>query len=379
MRGTIAAAILGLAAWSAGCDAEPAATDADTASDAVVADTASADVEDDTVADTTTATEDGVLAVGADACCLSLWGETVVWSDGGDIYGYAPATGVRQALVVHPARQKDPVLSGNLLVWADDRDGDFDLWARELPDGEPYKLVGGAGDQDQPTLDGAWLAWIGRDAAPHEALQTEVWVMDVSQPGSARALTQDGVEQTGPHINGHRVVWADYRASDTGEYQPVDDPNLNNADIYGWDLTADTELALVTEASKQLRPAIEGDRVVWLDWRGINPEPKYSEFQVFTKRVGDLEERRVAWSSWDRPDLWQRPAIADGVIAWIAEPGEGSGFTTGVYAVSVEGGEPWLVTDSLGFLDAVALGHGTAAWLGAGKLGFHPITTPVQR
>jgi beta propeller repeat protein len=371
MQRYVGAAIIGAALWAAGCDAEPAASGSP--------DVVSADAADTAVADTTPPEDDGVIAVGADACCLALWGETVVWSEGGDIYGYSPLTRTKEGLVVHAGTQKDPVLSGGLLVWADDRDGDFDLWARELPDGAAYKVIGGAGDQDQPTLDGKWLAWIGRDAVPHDALQAEVWVMDVNAPGSARALTQDGVEQTEPHVDGDRVVWADYRASASGEYQQVDDPNLNNADIYGWDLAGDAELAVTTDPSKQLRPAIEGDRVVWLDWRGINPEPKYSEFQVFTKRLGELEERRVAWSSWERPELWQRPAIADGVIAWIAEPGEGGGFKTGVYAVRADGGEPWLVSDSLGFLDAVALGEGTAAWLGAGKLGFQPFAAPSPR
>lgn len=376
MHRYLGAALIGAALLIAGCDAEPGQSGAQDTTDTVAADTVAADTA---VANTAVPDEDGVIAVGADACCLALWGETVVWSEDGDIYGYSPATGEKQALVVHAGRQKEPVLSGSLLIWADDRDGDFDLWARELPDGEPYRLIGGDGDQDQPTLDGAWLAWIGRDAAPHGALQSEVWVMDVNAPGSARALTQDGVEQTEPHVNGDRVVWADYRASASGEYQVVDDPNLNNADIYGWDLGGDSELVVTTDPSKQLRPAIDHDRVVWLDWRGINPEPKYSEFQIFTKRLGEVEERRVAWSSWARPELWQRPAVTNGVIAWIAEPTEGSGFKTGVFAVSADGGEPWLVSDSLGFLDAVALGTDKAAWLGAGKLGLQPIAAPVQR
>jgi len=379
-RSQVIGVALAAALWGAGCDGEPAAGGDDTsAADTGGADTwTGADTAGD-AADTSPSEEDGVISVGASACCLSLWGETVVWAEDGDIYGYSPATGEREALVVDDATQKDPVLSGSLLVWADDREGDFDLWARELPDGEAYKLIGGAGDQDEPTLDGTWLAWIGRDAAPHEAAQTEVWLMDVTAPSSARQLTHDEVEQARPHVSGGRVVWGDYRASDTGIYQELNDPALNNADIYGWDIGAEEEFAVTTDPSKQLRPAIDGDRVVWLDWRGINPEPKYSEFQVFTKRLGEVEEHRVAWSSWQRPDLWQRPAIADGVIAWIAEPGEGSLSETAVYAVSVEGGEPWLVTNSLGILDAVALGNDTAAWLGAGKLGLRPIAAPVQR
>ncbi len=35
------------------------------------------------------------------------------------------------------------------------------------PRGEPTLLRGGAGDQDQPVLDGSRLVWIGTDTAPH--------------------------------------------------------------------------------------------------------------------------------------------------------------------------------------------------------------------
>lgn len=315
------------------------------------------------------------LTIGEGACCIGLTDGAVVWAEGGDIWLYTLATGARRAVVDHPATQKDPVLHDGLLVWADDRGGDFDLWAMELPSGEPTLLVGGAGDQDEPTVHSGRVAWIGRTAAPHDAHAAEVWVMTLGEPGSAHALTDDAYEQTQPHLNGDRVVWADFRAASEGVYVNLSDPVVNNADIYGHDLATDEGFVVTTDPSKQLRPAIEGDEVVWLDWRGINPEPKYSEFQVYARRLGEPDERRLAWSAWTRPELWQRPALRDGVVAWVAEPATtggapGSDVLTEVFAVRLDGGEPWRVASSRAVLEAVVLGaDARAAWLGGGTLG----------
>jgi hypothetical protein len=156
-------------------------------------------------------------------------------------------------------------------------------------------------------------------------------------------------------------------------YIDIADPLRNNADIFGWDLDSDESFVVTDNVSKQLRPAIEGNTVVWLDWRDINPEPKYSEFQVFARdlrEVGAQAERRLAWSAWNRPDLWRRPVISDGVVIFIAEPsGNGGSFVTGMWAVSAEGGNPWLVTGTNSVLDSVAVSANKAAYVGAGALG----------
>lgn len=374
-RAALAFALALALAFAPACD--------DGAATAPTTDAANADVTapTDTVAPTDTAvapvTEvpgaDDVdeLAIGDGACCLGLTDGAVVWAEGGDVWLYDVATGARRAVVDHPATQRDPVLHDGLLVWADDRGGDFDLWAMELPSGEPYLLVGGAGDQDEPTVHSGRVAWIGRTAAPHGARAAEVWVMTLGEPASARALTDDLYEQTQPHLHGDRVVWADFRAASEGVYVDLSDPVVNNADIYGHDLSTDESFVVTSDPSKQLRPAIEGDEVVWLDWRGINPEPKYSEFQVYVRRLGEPDERRLAWSAWTRPELWQRPALRDGVVAWVAEPATtGGDVLTEVFAVRLEGGEPWRVASSRAVLEAVVLGaDARAAWLGGGTLG----------
>lgn len=218
-------------------------------------------------------------------------------------------------------------------------------------------------------MSGSRLVWIGRDQEPYSALQAEVYTMDLAVADSERRLTTDNAEQTQPDIDGERIVWADYTASPDMRYLDVNDPLRNNADILGFDLATASAFAMTRDLSKQLRPAIDGDVVAWLDWRGINPEPKYSEFQVYVRRLGEPVERRLAWSSWDRPELWRRPAIADGVVLFIAEPTDGAEFATSVFGVRADGGEPWLVAGSRDVLDSVVTDGHNAAWIGGGRVG----------
>jgi len=344
-----------------------------------------APVGTDTTLAETTSPDPTRIEVGPRACCLAMDGDLMVWSDDGDLFAWRAGAATKEALVVGPGVQKDPIIADGVMIWSDNRGGDFDLWIMQLAPTrtEPRLLRGGPGDQDQPVLDGTRLVWIGRDAPPHSPREAEVFTMDLAAPGSERQLTSDAYEQTHPDVSGARIVWADFAHSPDAMYIDVADPLRNNADIFGWDLEADGQVIVTEDPSKQLRPAIDGETVVWLDWRGINPEPKYSEFQVFVRRLsesGPLAERRVAWSSWSRPELWRRPAISDDLVVFIAEPATpGTGFITGLLAVDVDGGSPWLVTGSTSVLDSVVVDGDEAAFVGAGAIGRISLEARVGR
>lgn len=318
------------------------------------------------------------VAVGPAACCLAMGDGVAVWADEGDLWRVQPLTGAKTLLVDAAGDPKDPTLSGGLVVWADDRGGDYDLWAMDLTGGAPYLLVGGEGDQDQPWLDGRRLVWIGRDAAPHSATEAEVWVMDLDEPSSRRQLTHDGVEQSHPAVSGDRVVWADFTNASAGRNREDADPGANDADILGYDLAADAAFVVTTDPGEQLRPSIDGDEVAWLERRRSSPDAPGSDLRVYVKRVGDAGARLLAKARWDGPDPGQRPSISGGVVAWVAAPPEAAtgAFTTAVFAASFEGGEPWTVEESSSVLRAVVLGQGQAAWLGEGVVAIRPLVLP---
>ena len=316
----------------------------------------------------------GSFEIGQDACCLSVSGDRAVWAEGGDLWVHTLSTGISEVLIDHEATQTDPALYGDILVWADDREGDLDIWMMDLSVGTPMVLFGAPGDQDAPSIDGTRVVFVHRAVAPHTDLQADIWMMDLEDTSTATALTSDLFEQAYPHIQGDRVIWTDFRNDPDGTYNDFADPFENNGDIIGYDLTLDEEFIVTNDPSKQLRPTIEGEDVVWLDWRGINPEPKYSEFQVYTRAISPEmtlgPERLIAWSSWETPALWQRPSVLSGKVAWIGIPETGE-FKTGVFSANLADDTitPSLVTGSAGTLEAVSLSPQGILWLGAGTLG----------
>ncbi len=322
------------------------------------------------------------LTVGSSACCLAMEGERVVWSEDGDLWMWEPDTDTRTHLVEAAGDQRDPALSGDRLVWADARGGDYDLWTMDLTTGVEAALVEAPGDQTWPTFDGDWLAWVDRRVAPHGDKEADIWLMQLSDPTTARALVADAAQQDHPHLRGHRVVWDDFSADPDGVYLDLASPQENNGDIMGYDIDTDTVFVVADDGSKQLRPAIDGDQIVWLDWRGISPEPKYSEFQVYTRRVGPelvLEpELFVAWSRWDVPGLWQRPSVEDGQVAFIATLEDDPALQTGVFVAPLDGAPATFIAGSAGVLEAVALQAGRVAWLGGGELGLTTLAPGVQ-
>ena len=228
---------------------------------------------------------------------------------GGTIWVYDRSLGTKRMLdTTASAIQKDPVLDGTTVIWSDRRNGEnFDLYVHDLTTGQTQALIVAPGDQDEPHLCGQRLVWIDRRLPPHEAAQREVWTLDISGQDEPRQLTEDEAEQTQPHCSGDRIVWTDYSADGDGVYLPIADPAANNGDIIGYDLSTDAVFVVTDHPSKQVRPAIHDSRVVWLDWRGINPEPKYSAFKVFggelDSELNVVAEHELATSSWQRPSL----------------------------------------------------------------------------
>lgn len=366
----------------------------------VVVDSASPDtnVTDTTITDSTAPdtgpeiTSGETVTIGSGACCLTFDGGLAVWVDGGALWMLREATGATTKLVLGSGRKKDPALSGTTLVWSDDRSGDWNLWQVDLagltpgaaaPASAPTQVRPAlATQQTAPALDagpsGTRLVWVDNAVPPYAARDAEIWTMLLGHPESARRLTDDQAEQGQPDVSGDMVVWADYRNDPDAQYTIFSDPMLNDADIYGWDLAKDAEVAIVVQPSKQIAPAIDGTSIVWLDWRGINPEPKYSEFQVYARRWPSGPERFIAFSTWTRPELWRRPAVQGDLTLFAAEPtGNLQGFKTLVYAANIDSGLPWIVSASHGAIDSLSLQAKTAAWLGEGRLGRAAVVVPT--
>ena len=74
----------------------------------------------------------------------AISGNIVVWVDyrskpdteaaigNGDVYGYDLSTGTEFPICIDPADQSDPAISGNVVVWQDFRHGNWDVYGAIL-------------------------------------------------------------------------------------------------------------------------------------------------------------------------------------------------------------------------------------------------------
>lgn len=97
---------------------------------------------------------------------VDISGDIVVWEADGDIYAanLADLDNIQVFVVCDdPARQYDPAVSGNYVVWTDLRHGDADVYGADVSDPENvrvFAVVKGEGDQRQPAIDGALVLYL---------------------------------------------------------------------------------------------------------------------------------------------------------------------------------------------------------------------------
>lgn len=360
--------------------AEPAADDvADVAEDMLATPDAIDVAEDQDTGPAILGWSPTTIQVGQTACCLSLSQGRIVWAEDGDIFMVEGNMGAVELLVDHPAVQKDPVLSGDRVVWADDRGGDFDLYALDLATGIEEALVMAPGDQHTPSLHADRLVWVDIPSATSALAACDIWSMDLGGDDGPVQVTDDAFEQSFPHVHGDRVVWTDFRNDPDGQYMDPQGTAENNGDILGYDFATGEPFVVTEDLGKQLRPAIEGDTVVWLDWRdavhnpiGVEPEPKYHNFKVYVRNLPDGEEIYLAAGGWQQPELWQRPGIHQGHVAWITDGALREGAETGVQISDAATGASVLVHELSGVLVGLDFRDGALGWIGGGELGVMP-------
>jgi beta propeller repeat protein len=100
--------------------------------------------------------------------------------------------------------------------------------------------------------------------------------------------------QDEPQIDGHIVVWTDYRH------------DRERGDIVAYDLSTQRELAVVVHPAHQAQPAVSGRIVVWQDWRA-------GDAMIY---AADLWSG-ATWALTERPGHYERPLISGDRAIWL--------------------------------------------------------------
>jgi beta propeller repeat protein len=192
------------------------------------------------------------------------------------------------------AAQKEAHAAGLWAVWQDQRNGDWDIYSRELRTGAPpVRITDTAFSQERPRTDGAYVVWEDR----RDNGTWDVWARKVDGSAAAFAVTATpDVDERRPVVDWPWVVW---------QAKPVSDPTAP-WQLFSRNLSTGVTAAVDATAFDQVDPAIRRQSVVWQDSRDVGPG------EIYEKDLKTGELRRVTVNP--AGQYW--PAISDEWIVW---------------------------------------------------------------
>jgi TolB protein len=207
-----------------------------------------------------TQTEFPVSTAPNDQLSPAISGNFVVWTDtrngwfdsgcscwrNADIYGYDLNMRTEFAVCTAPGDQTSPAISGSIVVWQDNRNGNWDIYGYDLNARTEFAVRTTPGDQKDPDISGNIVVWEENGDIYGYYLSSQ-YVFPVSQASGTQWF---------PAISDYTIVWEDIRDGDP--------------DIYGYDLINQEEFAVSTASGDQRFPAIWKDVIVWQDNRNGN-------------------------------------------------------------------------------------------------------------
>lgn len=187
----------------------------------------------------------------ADQLHPKVSGTRVVWQDmrngNWDIYTRDLAAGASVKITTGTADHQFPAVAGNTIVWQDNRNGNWDIYGYDLATGTEFTVFSGAGDQERPVIAGEWVAWQDNRGGNRDIYAYNLTTSETVQ------ITSHERDQLHPAIAGTAVAWEDYR-NGLGE-------------IYRYDLVTRTETRVTLDPENQTLPALSAASLVWTDQR----------------------------------------------------------------------------------------------------------------
>lgn len=218
----------------------------------------------------------------------NIYGDTIVWLDNRheapdhyprsfDVYAYNLKTkNVRRLTLATTAEgYNHPSISGNLVVWADNRHADSeirthpsndpdynnDIYLYDLTANEERHITTYPGNDRHPDIDGNRIVWLRQE----DYIRADVFVYNL-ETGQESQVSKSRFADFQPSIHEDRIVWVDARVS---QGNTSGDTVLNGrqgqTDIYLYDLETQRETKLTSTVPGQVlySPVVRGDFVLY--------------------------------------------------------------------------------------------------------------------
>lgn len=258
-------------------------------------------------------------------------GARVVWQDSRngnwDIYTKEINGSNSTAITTNTADQIMPSISNTIIVWQDMRNNNWDIYGYDLSTAREFIVSTDAGNQERPVISGNWVAW-----QDDRAGNWDIYAYNISTHEKL-VITSHERDQMHPAISGNTLTWEDYRHG--------------LAEIYSYDLVSRTESRITYDINNQTLPVISGGAIAWTDQRNGQRDIYYANgaaetrvsfgtgdhsqasllnnILVYTDYESGLNDPNLSFYDMrtglgDRltlnPARQEEPALGDGVLTW---------------------------------------------------------------
>ena len=248
-------------------------------------------------------------------------GSRVVFADSRngnyDVYMRDVGTGVETRITTDSDTQQHPAVSQDFVVWEDWRGTGVKIRALDLRTGVEFQpAVGGAGAESWPRISGHRMVYGSNRNSNHDVY---MWDFDL---GGEIAIAADAATSHDPDIGGDLVVWQESRGG-------AADANIMMRSVAGG--TPGPAVQVTTSTAAQSNPATDGARVVYEDVRNGN-------YDIYMYDPATGVETRIT----SNPAAQRNPDISGNVIVWEDERNGNSD----IYAYDIATGTEHRVTTS---------------------------------
>ena len=141
-------------------------------------------------------------------------------------------------------RESTLAISGDIIVWHDKRDGNMDIYYRNLTSGVENPIARSAADETCPSISGDRIIW----AEQHGTKGYTIHLYNLTSNEHDRIIDLPAMRRN-QVISGDYIVWSEWRE---GSY-----------DVCCYDIASGNTTWITDEPGHDLWPAVSGDAIVW--------------------------------------------------------------------------------------------------------------------
>ncbi len=206
---------------------------------------------------------------------------------------YDLETEERNFITLQSHGANDRAVNENYIVWRDNWEDDntSEIYIYNISAKEVDVISAQIHLLDQLDLYGdiiVWEDWRNDDNQrkdPWKSNNVDIFMYNISSKEEVQITLNNG-SQRKPRIYGDYIIWTDWRNDPYGGF--MYNSEINNGDIYFYDIKNKTEIQITINLSLQENSFIFGDNIIWEDYRNNHPIEEPNSESYYGERGSDI-------------------------------------------------------------------------------------------